>query len=414
MAATKLSRPTLDNLFSDGERPTGENFASAWLSFIHQGEDGLSYDGKNLVISSTVGITLGNPAGGPGGAPGTLRFNGTHVQYYDPGVNDFKDIAGGAGAFLPVGAGPAVSFGAGNVGIGAYVSPTVPTHRLEVQLNANTDAGQEVLLGNLVIHNGPAVKPGAYIGNAGNANALATNPLGYALFQDAIGKTKINATNALNSGLSLAINDVDKIIITKDGDIQLVPTTSISVNGNVNIGSVLPGQGRTMAITNITTGGAGSPALTLSGDTSGTPTATPTLVVNGGAQKTNGGLWGGTSDKRVKKEIHPFSEGLQKLLLFDPVIYKFNGKAGTIDNGIDYIGLIAQDVKKIMPELVISQSKKLNADDTKEEEILTHDLSPLIFMFINAIKELNARVEKLEKLNKNEKRKTSNTSGTNN
>jgi hypothetical protein len=169
-----------------------------------------------------------------------------------------------------------------------------------------------------------------------------------------------------------------------------------------------------MAITNITTGGTGSPALTLGGDNSGLPTATPALLVNGGAQKTNGGLWGGISDKRVKKDIRPFSEGLQKLLLFDPVVYKFNGKGGTVDNGADYIGLIAQDVKKVMPELVITQSKKLNAEDAKEEEVLTHDLSPLIFMFINAIKELNARIEKLEKLNKNEKRKTSNTSGTDN
>ena len=349
MAATQLSRTTLDNLFSNGERPTGENFASAWLSFLHQNEDGLSFDGKNLVVSSKTGITLGNPDGGPGGTPGTLRFNGTHVQYYDPGANDFKDIAGGAGAFLPVGAGPAVSFGSGNVGIGSFVAPG-PERRLEVQLNANTDVGQEVLLGNLVVHAGPAAKPGAYIGNAGNANALATNPVGYALFQDANGKTKINATNALNSGLSLAINDIDKFLITKDGDIQLLPTTSIAISGNVNIGSVLPGQGRIAAITNVTTGGAGSPALTLTGDTSGIPTATPALVVNGGAQKTNGGLWGATSDKRVKKEIRPFNEGLQKLLLFDPVIYKFNGMAGTVDNGIDYIGLIAPDVKKIMPE----------------------------------------------------------------
>lgn len=405
--ATKLSRSTLKQLFSDGERPTGDNFESAWVSFLHQNEDGLSYDGNNLVISSNTGITLGNPAGGPGGVPGTLRFNGTHVQYYDPGINDFKDIAGGTGAFLPVGTGPAVAFGGGNVGIGTFVAPG-PTHRLEIQLNDNTDAGQQVLLGRLVIHNGPATRSGAYIGN----NALAANPAGYALFQDGVGKTKVNASNVLNSGLSLAINDVDKIFITREGDIQLLPTTSVAVSGNVNIGSILPGQGRTVAITNITSGGTGSPALTLTGDNTGTPTATPTLVVNGGAQKTNGGFWSATSDRRVKKEIRPFHEGLQKLLLFDPVIYKFNGKCGTVDNGIDYIGLIAQDVKKIMPELVISQYKKLNADDTKEEEILTHDLSPLTFIFINAIKELNARIEKLEKLIKNEKRKTGNSTGT--
>lgn len=381
--ATKLSRSTLKQLFSDGERPTGDNFESAWISFLHQNEDGLSYDGKNLVISSNAGITLGNPAGGPGGTAGTLRFNGTHVQYYDPGINDFKDIAGGAGAFAPVGAGPAVAFSGGNVGIGT--ASTVPTHRLEIPLNANTDAGQEILLGKLVIHNGPATKSGAYIGN----NALATNPLGYALFQDGVGKTKINARNANNSQLSLAIDDVDKFVITKVGDIQLSPTTNITMNGNVNIGDIV--IGRTVTITNNTS---------------------PALVVNGVAQKPGGGAWATISDKRVKKDIRPFNEGLQKLLLFDPVVYKFNGKGGTINNDKDYIGLIAQDVQKVMPELIISQLIKLDAEDPKESDVLGHDLSPLTFIFINAIKELNARLEKLEKSKTNAKRKTDHSSGT--
>jgi len=370
--ADKLSRSTLKQLFSDGERPTGDDFESAWKSFLHKDEDGLSYDGKNLVISSNTGITLGNPAGGPGGKDGTLRFDGTHVQYYDPVSNDFKDIAGEAGVFLPVGAGAAFN---GNVGIGT--GSTVPTHRLEVPLNDNTDAGQQVLLGKLVIHNGPAAKSGAYIGN----NALATNPKGYALFQDSVGKTKINAKKANNSQLSLAIDDVDKFVITKAGEIQLSPTSNITMNGNVTIGDIV--IGRTVTITNK------EPAAA--------------LVVNGIAKKPGGGAWENTaSDRRVKKEIRPFNEGLQKLLLFDPVIYKFNGKGGTIDNGKDYIGLIAQDVKKIIPELVTSQNIKLNAEDTKDSEVLGHDLSPLTFMFINAIKEINNRVEKLEKAKKNE------------
>ena len=259
------------------------------------------------------------------------------------------------------------------------------------------------------MHNGPAAKSGAYVGN----NALAGNPLGYALFQSGSGRTKINAPNVLNSGLSLAIDDVDKILITRTGEIQLSPTTNITVNGNVNVGDEV--IGRRLTITNINTGNTGLPALTVTGDddVAATPATTiPALVVNGIAQKTGGGFWGTTSDRRVKKEIRPYNEGLQKLLLFDPVVYKFNGKGGTIDNGRDYVGLIAQDVKKITPELIIPQFKKLNAGDTQEEEILTHDLSPIIFMFINAIKELNARIEKLEKTKKNEKRKTGSPSGT--
>jgi len=370
MAATQLSRTTLDNLFSDGERPTGENFASAWLSFLHKGEDGLSYDGKNLVIASDKGITLGNPAGGPGGAPGTLRFNGTRVQYYDPGVNDFKDIAGGAGAFLPVGAGPAVSFGTGNVGIGNYPQPgPVPTHRLEVQLNANTDAGQEVLLGNLVIHNGPLATPGAYIGN----NALATNAAGFALFQDSVGKTIINASNNLNSGLTLAINNVQRLFIGRDGNISLTPAASTAISGAVNI----------------------------AGDvTIGSSLVERSLTVFGTAAKSGSLVWTlAASDERVKKDIRPYKDGLDKLIQFKPVVYKYNGKAGIADNG-DNVGLIAQDVQKVAPEMVFSRKVKLNPDDEKDTDLLNYDFHNVLFMAINAFKELNARVEKLEKSKK--------------
>lgn len=390
MAATEQSRTTLNKLFSDGERPTGEDFASAWKSFLHKTDDGLSFDGKNLVISSNTGITLGNPTGGPGGKPGTLRFNGTCVQYYDPVINDFRDIAGAAGAFLPVGAGPAVAFSGGNVGIGT--TSTVPTHRLEIPLNDHSDTGQEVLLGNLVIHTGPAAKTGAYIGN----NLLATIPTGYALFQDRVGKTKINARNALNSQLSLAIEDIDKLIITRVGDIQLSPTTNITMNGDVNIGDIV--IGRTVTITNLTTGGTGSPALLVKGDNSGSPTATPALVVNGAAAKTGSLVWvPPASDERIKKEIRPYMEGLDKIIQLKPVVYKYNGKAGIGNNGADNVGLIAQDIQKVAPEMVFIRMAKLNPEDEKETELLNYDFHNILFMFINAFKELANRVEKLEK-----------------
>lgn len=393
--ATQLSRSTLKQLFGDGERPTGDNFASAWMSFLSQNDDQISYNAtnNNIELGANTGLVLGNPT--VGAIAGTLRFNsGTgSIQFYNGTV--FKDIAGGTGAFVPVGAGPAVAFNLGNVGIGTQAA--VPTHVLEIPLGANTHAGQEILLGKLIVHNGTA-DDGAYIGN----NALATNPTGYALFQNSNGKTIINASSNAGSQLSLAINNVDKFVIANNG--------SMGIDGDVSIGSVF-GGGHILNVTNVTTGTTGFPALTLTGDTSGSATAIATLVVNGVAQKTNGGGWIATSDRRVKKEIRPFEEGLQKLLLFDPVVYKFNGKGGTIDNGKDYIGLIAQDVKKIMPELIITQHIKLLAEDNKESEVLGHDLSPLTFLFINAIKELATRVEKLEKSKKNANRKNDHSTG---
>src|SRR5262249_11056675 len=149
-------------------------------------------------------------------------------------------ISGGAGAFLPVGAGPAVAFGAGNVGIGAFTPATPPTHLLEIQLSDNTGPAQQVLFGNLVVHNGPATKSGAYIGN----RALAANTKGFALFQDNTGKTTVNATSNAGSHLSLAIDGEDKISIDTAGNIQLSPTSTVSPNSNVTIlGDVNIGSG---------------------------------------------------------------------------------------------------------------------------------------------------------------------------
>lgn len=375
MAAQQKSRTELIGKFVAGATPTGEDFANAWSTFISQKDDGLLYDGKNLVISSKTGITLGNPDGGFGGTPGTLRFNGTHVQYYDPGIHDFKDIAGDAGAFTPV-TGQAVAFGGGKVGIGTFTSALPPTHLLEIPLKDNSGPEQEVLLGKLVVHNGPSTAPGAYIGHS----ELAANAAGYALFQDEIGKTKINASNVNQSQLSLAINNDDKLVIDKFGDITLQATSSVTVLSDLTLGALSKAQNF--------------------------------LIARGDAFKPGGGPFtDSTSDIRVKKNLRPFKEGLAKVLEFNPVVYNFNGKGGTLDNNKDYVGLIAQDVQKIMPALTISRSLKLNQDDSNETEILTHDLGQLTFMFINAIKELSARLEKLEKPKKNANRKTDHSAG---
>jgi hypothetical protein len=377
--ATKLNRSELKKFFSDGERPTGDNFESAWKSFLNQTDDNISYNdtSNNIELGPNTGLVLGNPTVGV--TAGTLRFNSStgFVQFYDG--TDFKDIASGAGAFVPVGAGPSVAFSGGNVGIGT--ASTVPTHRLEIPLGDNTDSGQQILLGNLVIHKGPSTASGAYIGN--------TNFGSYALFQDSIGTTKINASNAAGSQLSLAINDVDKFLITQDGDIVLSPTTSLAIRGEVNIGTRLVGH--TVTINNL----AGAAAL----------------VVNGFATKSKGVAWDSPgSDARIKKEIRPYQEGLDKIIQLKPVVFKYNGKGEIADNGDDNIGLIAQDVQKVAPEMIFSRWTKLNPEDEKETELLNYNFHNVLFMFINAIKELNARLEKLEKSKTNAKRKTNHSS----
>jgi hypothetical protein len=112
------------------------------------------------------------------------------------------------------------------------------------------------------------------------------------------------------------------------------------------------------------------------------------------------------SDARVKKDVVPFENGLKKLTAIQPVSFKYNGKAETLDDGKDYLGFIAQDLQKIFPELIISRRLKLEKDDKEESEVLTYDQGPLFFVMINAIKEISARLDKLEKNTSNAKRKS--------
>lgn len=96
-----------------------------------------------------------------------------------------------------------------------------------------------------------------------------------------------------------------------------------------------------------------------------------------------------TSDIRLKKNIKPLSYGLTDLMKLEPVSYDWKS-----DNG-HKIGLIAQEVKKVIPEVVVG-------DEAKEN--LGMNYAELIPVLINAVKELknelNETKKELEELKK--------------
>jgi hypothetical protein len=123
------------------------------------------------------------------------------------------------------------------------------------------------------------------------------------------------------------------------------------------------------------------------------------LAVNGDAAKVGGGPWGALSDERLKKEVKPYKDGLEKLLKLNPVSYKYNGLGGMPDNGKTYIGLIAQEVKESCPYMVGKYSGKLKESDKKNTDLLSFDGNAISYMLVNAMKEMEERVRKLEKKN---------------
>lgn len=91
----------------------------------------------------------------------------------------------------------------------------------------------------------------------------------------------------------------------------------------------------------------------------------------------SGASWSCTSDLRLKDRVQPLQKSLEKIIQLQGVSYHWRK-----DNSVmKHIGLIAQDVQKVFPEVV-------SVDDASK--MLTLDYSALISPMIEAIKELKA------------------------
>lgn len=109
----------------------------------------------------------------------------------------------------------------------------------------------------------------------------------------------------------------------------------------------------------------------------------------GNAYKPGGGFWSVISDARLKRNIKPFSLGLNALLSVNPVTYSYNGMAGTPNDGKEYVGVIAQDIQQHLPFMV----------EPYNDKYLSVDGTPLVYMLINSVKELHQKNIDAEKEN---------------
>jgi len=97
-----------------------------------------------------------------------------------------------------------------------------------------------------------------------------------------------------------------------------------------------------------------------------------------------------TSDKRLKKDIENLSYGLAEVMVLEPKAYKWKNHKQEDKS----FGLIAQEVQKIMPELVTVSND--------EEQTLGLSYTELVPVLVNAIQEQQAIIDeqnrKIEKL----------------
>jgi len=120
------------------------------------------------------------------------------------------------------------------------------------------------------------------------------------------------------------------------------------------------------------------------------------LHVNGDAAKPGGGSWTVASDRRLKKNVSAFNEGLDVLTKIKPMWFQYNGEAGMPTNKT-YVGVIAQEMQKIAPYMVGSFTYQ---DTTgKKAEYLDYDANALTYILVNAVQEQQGQMQQLKKEN---------------
>jgi hypothetical protein len=95
-----------------------------------------------------------------------------------------------------------------------------------------------------------------------------------------------------------------------------------------------------------------------------------------------------TSDERLKRNIRNSHYGLKEVMALRPVEYLFK------NSDVPQLGLLAQEVKKIIPEVVTGKE-----GDIEKGEILGISYGNLVPALVSAIKEQQQQIEALKQQN---------------
>jgi hypothetical protein len=121
----------------------------------------------------------------------------------------------------------------------------------------------------------------------------------------------------------------------------------------------------------------------------GTGSPDDLLSVNGSADKPGGGSWGTYSDRRLKNLDGSFGSGLDQILKINPVRYRYKEQNGMgISDHDEHVGVVAQEVQKVIPEAVTENSKGY----------LLVNNDPILWTMLNAIKEQQRQIREQQNL----------------
>ena len=226
-------------------------------------------------------------------------------------------------------------------------------------------------------HTSVSISAGSGLSGGGNISSSRTLTLdtGSTHFTNAVNETIDTIgvlSGSLNAGSNVTINEV--------GGNYFISSSGGGGGGSVGTLAQVTALGSTTA-----------DDIAVGNGTDSTSKTTGALIVSGGLGVLNTINAGGdviayaSSDERLKDNIKPIENPLEVISQISGNTFDWNSEKQNIYNGKDY-GVIAQEIQKVMPELV----------DTRDNGYLAVKYDKIVPLLIESIKELKKEIEELK------------------
>ncbi len=371
--------PVTGNSFQIGSNLFGfGSFANsnAFLGFAgNTGMTGGANTATGYVALASNSTGTQNTASGAGALYSNTMGTDNAADGYDA---LFYDTTGnyntGTGTFAGNTADSSLLTGSNNTALGAfaYLGTGSLSNATAIGANAEVTASNALVLGSISGVNNATISTYVGIGTTApistlDVDASAPGLLGPTITLTNPGGGKGASTSidfnsyAPRTGLGIPYNPAARIWAEDAGgwsdNIYLATNTPGNYNNGLHLGITILSTGQVGIATN-------SPDNALS--------------VNGNADKLGGGSWGTYSDGRLKNLNGNFNSGLSQILQIHPVRYRYKpDNALGIHDPEEHIGVVAQEVQRVIPEAVTENSKGY----------LLVNNDPIIWSMLNAIKE---------------------------
>ena len=318
-----------------------------------------------------------------------------------------KDVDGQGARFSYVGGSDTVGIGQSNshnsmaihvnnderVAIGS--NHTIPHAVLDVSGSLIVSGTQEIKFGDLTVHQSGSF--GRVIGSIGATNGVVSGS-GQSSTIDHDQTTNFVANEHIDHS-SVSITGTAGLAgggnITTNRSLTLDTGSNTFTEGITEVLNDLEVQSGSMStetLQSVTNNGATSSAqITFTNATDSTSKTTGAVVISGGLGVNNTINAGGdviafaSSDERLKDNIKPIENPLEVISQISGNTFDWNSEKQNIYNGKDY-GVIAQEIQKVMPELV----------DTRDSGYLAVKYDKIVPLLIESIKELKKEIEELK------------------